>query len=127
MNKEKNAKLVYNTEEMSDSELNIGKNVRDTLTRRKIPRRSLAVGTPAHYSAVYRVLNDSTKDPRISTMIGICQSLGTSMNEILGYEVNHKEGILEEMQRLPDPDKKRAIALIRTFVETKDVRKARNS
>ena len=113
---------------MADSELNIGKNVRDALTHRKLPRRYLAVGTPTHYSAVYRVLNGSTENPRTSTMIGICKRLGTSMNEILGHPtITRDESILDEMQRLPDPDKERAIALIRVFVDTKAVRKARSS
>lgn len=113
---------------MVDTEFHIDKNIKNALARRKLSRRNLAVGTLADKSAVYRVLNGSTKDPRTSTMIGVCQRIGASMNEILGYPPpTGNESMLNQMQKLPDTDKQRAIELIKIFVETKGVRKARNS
>src|SRR5437868_1382734 len=104
-------------------ELHIDRNIRTALARREQPLSHLATGSHAHRSVVYRILNGFTRDPRTGTLIEICQQIGASFNEIVGHSpLIENEETFNEMQKLSDPEKRRAIELIKIFVDTKDVR-----
>ncbi|HYU18411.1 MAG TPA: helix-turn-helix transcriptional regulator [Chloroflexota bacterium] len=118
--------------------MSIGKAVRDLIEARGLRPAEVAdrLGGKRNRATFYRLLSGETSDPRVSTLLEICNSLTTSPSELLQLAglLAYQERSLElidvelrqafgELQRLNDDDKRLCLAMLRGVI---DLRGRRN-
>ncbi len=118
--------------------MSIGKAVRDLIEARGLRPAEVAdrLGGRRNRATFYRLLSGETSDPRVSTLLEICNSLTTSPSELLQLAglLAYQERSLElidvelrqafgELQRLNDDDKRLCLAMLRGVI---DLRGRRN-
>ncbi len=116
----------------------IGKAVRDLIEARGLRPAEVAdrLGGKRNRATFYRLLSGETSDPRVSTLLEICNSLTTSPSELLQLAgmLHYQERSLElidvelrqafgELQTLNDDDKRVCLAVLRSVI---DLRAQRN-
>lgn len=116
----------------------IGKAVRDLIEARGLRPAEVAdrLGGKRNRATFYRLLSGETSDPRVSTLLEICNSLTTSPSELLQLAgmLHYQERSLElidvelrqafgELQTLNDDDKRVCLAMLRSVI---DLRAQRN-
>ncbi len=116
----------------------IGKAVRDLIEARGLRPAEVAdrLGGKRNRATFYRLLSGETSDPRVSTLLEICDSLTTSPSELLQLAgmLQFQERSLElidvelrqafgELQTLNEDDKRVCLAMLRAVI---DLRAQRN-
>ena len=119
--------------------MSIGKAVRDLIEARGLRPAEVAdrLGGKRNRATFYRLLSGETTDPRVSTLLEICNSLTTSPSELLQLAglLHYQERSLElidvelrqafgEMQALSEDDKRLCLVVVRSVV---DLRAKRNA
>ena len=119
--------------------MSIGKAVRDLIEARGLRPAEVAdrLGGKRNRATFYRLLSGETTDPRVSTLLEICNSLTTSPSELLQLAglLHYQERSLElidvelrqafgEMQTLSEDDKRLCLVIVRSVV---DLRAKRNA
>ena len=118
--------------------MSIGKAVRDLIEARGLRPAEVAdrLGGKRNRATFYRLLSGETTDPRVSTLLEICNSLTTTPSELLQLAgmLPFQERSLElidvelrqafgELQKLEDDDKRIGLAVLRSVI---DLRAKRN-
>lgn len=118
--------------------MSIGKAVRDLIEARGLRPAEVAdrLGGKRNRATFYRLLSGETTDPRVSTLLEICNSLTTSPSELLQLAglLHFQERSLAlidvelrqafgELQNLSDDDKRICLATVRSII---DLRAKRN-
>jgi transcriptional regulator with XRE-family HTH domain len=118
--------------------MSIGKAVRDLIEARGLRPAEVAdrLGGKRNRATFYRLLSGETSDPRVSTLLEICNSLTTSPSELLQLAglLHYQERSLElidvelrqafgELQALNEDDKRVCLAMLRAVI---DLRSQRN-
>jgi transcriptional regulator with XRE-family HTH domain len=118
--------------------MSIGKAVRDLIEARGLRPAEVAdrLGGKRNRATFYRLLSGETSDPRVSTLLEICNSLTTSPSELLQLAgmLHYQERSLElidvelrqafgELQALSEDDKRVCLAMLRAVI---DLRAQRN-
>ncbi len=110
----------------------IGKAVRDLIEARGLRPAEVAdrLGGKRNRATFYRLLSGETNDPRVSTLLEICNSLTTSPSELLQLAglLSYQERSLKlidvelrqafgELQSLNDDDKRLCLAMLRSVID----------
>jgi transcriptional regulator with XRE-family HTH domain len=118
--------------------MSIGKAVRELIEARGLRPAEVAdrLGGKRNRATFYRLLSGETSDPRVSTLLEICNSLTTSPSELLQLAglLHYQERSLElidvelrqafgELQALNEDDKRVCLAMLRAVI---DLRSQRN-
>ena len=112
--------------------MSIGKAVRDLIEARGLRPAEVAdrLGGKRNRATFYRLLSGETTDPRVSTLLEICNSLTTTPSELLQLAgmLPFQERSLElidvelrqafgELQKLEDDDKRIGLAVLRSVID----------
>lgn len=112
--------------------MSIGKAVRDLIEARGLRPAEVAdrLGGKRNRATFYRLLSGETNDPRVSTLLEICNALTTSPSELLQLAglLQYQERSLKlidvelrqafgEMQQLDEEDKRLCLALLRGVID----------
>lgn len=70
--------------------MNLDKNIKYYLKKNEMQVQELIEKTQIHPSVMFKILNGTTKDPKISTIIKISKALNISVNTLIGEKNGEK-------------------------------------
>ncbi len=118
----------------------IGKAVRDLIEARGLRPAEVAdrLGGKRNRATFYRLLSGETNDPRVSTLLEICNSLTTSPSELLQLAglLHYQERSFKlidvelrqafgELQSLNEDDRRRCLAMLRGLIDMRTEQQGR--
>jgi transcriptional regulator with XRE-family HTH domain len=108
--------------------MSTGKAIRDLIEARGLRQADVARGP--NRVTLYRVLSGETPDPHVSTLIRVCDALGTGPGELLelaGLTPRRERSaapldaelrrMFDELQGLGEDDKRLCLAMLRRVIE----------
>lgn len=63
--------------------MNLAKNIRYYLNKNNMPIQELIEETQIHPSVMFKILNETTKDPHLSTILKIAKVLNVTVNDLI--------------------------------------------
>ena len=119
--------------------MSLAEAIKQTMNARGLPTAEVArrLGEGYDRATFYRLLSGATTEPRLGTLVGLCQVLEVSPTELLQlaglwpYRERPVDALdmklrdsFAQLQLLPAEDKRRAVNVVSCIVETWEPRRA---
>lgn len=121
------------------AKVSLAEAIKQTMNARGLPTAEVArrLGEGYDRATFYRLLSGATTEPRLGTLVGLCQVLEVSPTELLQlaglwpYRERPVDALdmklrdsFAQLQLLPSEDKRRAVSVVSCIVETWEPRHA---